>query len=194
MERELSFYETYVPSRFVLDDGSTVRLRASELEEGLREGRLFKLWLPPDKVDEVARYLLERCGFKRALPSLNKGERYGISRRLSEVWELHLRIYGNGLMEGEVEVSREYFEHLGRSRVSVVYEPFQFYRLIYGKLHILYWPSRKWVVKVLENARVKVKPPKSLTPWKPIMVSLGVLTVMGFTVYALDKLSEGGKF
>ena len=44
---------------------------------------------------------------------------------LSDVWELHLRLYSDGFIEAEVEVRREYLEHLAPRRLNVVYEAFR---------------------------------------------------------------------
>ncbi|GBC75050.1 hypothetical protein HRbin06_00361 [archaeon HR06] len=95
-------------------------------------------------------------------------------------------------MESEIEVQREYLEHLGDKRIYVVYEPFEYLRDIYNNFHLIYKGDR-WVMKVIDNFRVALRPPKSLTPWKPIIVSLVAFASIGILAYTLDRLSKGEK-
>jgi len=135
--------------------------------------------------------LLKEEEFTETWLRVPKGEKYSLVRRLIEPWELHVRIYESGFIESEVEVSRDYIEHLGEYRVYVVYELFNFYSKVYDRLHILYKPRNRWVVKVWDNLRIRVKPPKLLTPWKPIAVGVGVAIAVGLLTYALAKLEKG---
>jgi len=109
---------------------------------------------------------------------------------LSDVWELHLRLYSDGFIEAEVEVRREYIEHLASRRLNVVYDAFEYYRGVYDKLHLWYVPAGKWIIKVIDHLNVKLREPGTLTPWKPIV--LGVVAT-GLFVYALTRLTKGGR-
>ncbi|MGC9227737.1 hypothetical protein [Caldivirga sp.] len=186
------YYETYIPRRFMLNDGSVVDLKAADIEETVSKEPLFQLYVPPDRVDEVYRVLLTEGFRETQLRVLKEGERYSLVKRLIDPWELHVRIYYNGLIESEVEVSREYLEHLGDYRVYVVYEAFNYYSKAYDKLHMLYKPSGRWVVGVVDHVRIRVLPPKTLTPWKPIVAAAGFFAVTGVLLYALSKLEKGG--
>ena len=105
------------------------------------------------------------------------------------MWELHLRLYDDGFIDAEIEVRREYLEHLNR-RLNVVYEAFEFYRDLYGKLHVLYVPSGEWIVKIIDHFHIKLREPDTLTPWKPIVIGI---VVAGLFSYALLNLTRGGK-
>ncbi len=183
----MSSYVTTIPRKFVLQSGKVVTLMASDVEEKLVRETQFRLWVPD--VEAVYRYLIKEQGFEAAIPSVPKGERHSLKKVLSNVWELHLRLYSNGFIDAEVEVSREFIEHLTPRRLNVVYEAFEFYRGVYDRLHIWYVPMSEWVVKIVDNFHVKLREPNTLTPWKPI--ALGI-AVVGLSVYALTKLAKGG--
>ena len=182
-------YVTVIPRKFVLDSGDVVVLTARDVEEVLVRDTLFRLWVPD--VEAVYRYLVDVQGFEPATPSIRKGEKYSLRKVLSSVWELHVRLYDDGFIDAEVEVRREYVEHLTTPRrLNVVYEAYEYYRGVYDRLHIWYVPKRRWVVKIFDHFHVKLREPDTLTPWKPVV--LGII-VAGLFVYALSRLAKGGK-
>lgn len=181
-------YVTLVPRTFVLGSGKEVTLAARDVEERLTKETLFRLWVPD--VEAVRKYLVEEQGFEAAVPSVPKGERYSLRKPLSDEWELHVRLYGDGFADAEVEVRREYFEHLAR-RLNVVYEAFEYYRGAYDRLHVWYAPEREWVVGVRDHFEVRLRRPDSLTPWAPVVLGI-VAAALAVTSYALSRLSRGG--
>jgi len=184
----MSGYITVIPRRFILESGDVVVLTARDVEEKLTRDTVFRLWVPD--VDAVHEYLTSKQGFETATPSTYKGEKYSLRKVLSDIWELHLWLYSDGFIEAEVEVRREYLEHLTPRRLNVVYEAFEYYRGVYDKLHLWYVPAGKWVVKVIDHLNVKLREPDTLTPWKPIV--LGIV-VAGLFAYALSRLAKGGR-
>lgn len=179
-------YATVVPRRFILESGRVVTLEAWEVEEKLTRSTLFMLWAPD--VEKVYKYLVQEQGFEPAIPSTPKGEKYGLRRVLDQVWELHLRLYSNGFIEAEVEVRRDFLEHLQPRRLNVVYEAYEYYRGVYDKLHIWYTPEKEWITRIIDHFNVKLRDPETLTPWKPIV--LGIVTT-GLFIYALSRLTRG---
>lgn len=69
---------------------------------------ILRLYVPPSLIDKLNDHLRKK-GFFNAIPSLPKGEKYSLSKIIEPLWELHIRIYPNGFIEAEVEVSRDYF-------------------------------------------------------------------------------------
>lgn len=183
----MTTYVTMIPRKFILESGDTVTLKAIDVEEKLVKDTIFKLWVPD--VEAICKYLIEKQGFEHVAPTIPKGERYSLRKALSDVWELHLRLYDNGFIDAEVEVRREYLKHLNK-RLNVVYEAFEFYRGLYDKLHIFYAPAREWIVKIIDHFHVKLREPDTLTPWKPIVIGI---VVAGILSYALLKLTRGGR-
>ncbi len=130
----MGIYVTMVPRKFVLESGDVVVLTARDIEEKLVRDTVFRLWVPDVKA--VYKHLVDVQGFEVATPSVHKGEKYSLRKVLSDTWELHMRLYDDGFIDAEVEVGREYIEHLTPRRLNVVYEAFEYYRSIYDKLHI----------------------------------------------------------
>ncbi|MHA1595941.1 MAG: hypothetical protein ACTSXX_14610 [Candidatus Baldrarchaeia archaeon] len=182
----MTTYVTTIPRKFILKSGKIVTLTALDVEEKLTKDTLFRLWVPD--TDAVYRYLVDVQDFEIATPATSKGEKYSLRKPLSDVWELHIRLYDDGFVDAEVEVRREFIEHLTPRRLNVVYEAFEFYRGIYDKLYILYAPMREWIINILDNFNVKLREPNTLTPWKPIV--LGIVAAGLFT-YALLRLAKG---
>ncbi len=184
-------YETLVPSRFVLDDGRVMALSAKVAEEALSRETCFLLYVPPNNIDDVYSHL-KREGFEDVTLSICKGEKYSVRLPLTHPWELHIRLYDNGFIESEVEIQREYLEHLERRRINVVYEPFQWYNDIYDRLHIFYRPERRWVIGVREHLRVKLNPPQELTPWVYAVAGAVVIGLLTYCLYKLERPRESG--
>jgi len=180
-------YITVVPRKFVLESGEIITLTAEEVVEKLTKNTMFKLWVPD--IEKIHEHLIEKQHFEYATPSIPKGEKYNLRKKLNNVWELHLRLYKGGFIEAEVEVRREFIEHLTQKRLNVVYEPFEFYREAYDGFHLLYTPRNEWIIKIIDHFYVKLREPDTLTPWKPIV--LGIVAV-GLFAYALLRLSKGG--
>ncbi len=184
-------YETLIPRKFELSSGKIIRLDAEFIESKIPEETLFLLWIPRDYVDKVYRGLISK-GFKDTGIHLKKfKDEHSISKTFDN-WELHIRLdKSTGFIHAEIEVSREYFEHLGKWRANVIYEAFEFYRDIYDKLHIYYLPEKDWITKIYNHFRVKISGPKSLTPWKPVVVSGIIFSVALGILYAISKLDKG---
>jgi len=185
VEKYLSEYTTYLPGHFKLRSGDEVLLTPEELRKNP-----FRLWIPEEYVEEVAETLLKKK-FEEAKLSISKGELYSLRKKIDPPWEIHVRIFRDGLIESEVEVQREYLEHLGRKKVPVVYEVFEYYEDVYDKLHIIYLPRRDWIVEIENHYEVKISPPSTLTKWEPIVVTVLAMGIVGVLLYALSKLSEG---
>jgi len=164
-------YETLIPRKFVLDSGELVCLNANDVTS--TNTPLFLLYTP-EKPKILYRYLKAK-GFEDAKPSKYKRELFSVRKPIDKVWELHIRIYRNGFLEGEVEVRREYLEHLSKRRSFVVYEIYEWTKDLCSDLYIFYKPRRRWIVRIIDNFVVRLDPPSVLTPWKPIAVGVSAL-------------------
>ncbi len=174
-------YETLIPKKFVLDNGKIVSLTSEDVES-MKEP-LFLLYVPKSP-EEIYEHLKGR-GFENAKPAVKKGEVFSIRKRLDHPWELHVRIYRNGFMDGEIEVRREFFEHLGKRRLFVVYEIYDYVKEI-SDLFVVYKPERRWIVRIESNFVVRLDPPERLTPWMPMVVGLS-LAVVGLLAKSLKS-------
>ncbi len=162
-------YVTLLPRMFILDDGELVELKPKDVLS--MKGGEFLAYFP--NVRSVYERL-RREGFKDVRLVKRKGERFDLTKKLRKPWELHIRIYDDGFAECEVEVEREYVEHLGKGRVFVIYE---IYDYIKEEKMIFYRPKERWITEILENYVVRLDPPKTLTPWKPILLSIAGIII-----------------
>ena len=177
---------TYLPREVVYFDGTTAVLSRDYV---LKEGNL-RLFVPKSKIEAVVS-ALKGSGFKEVSLEFTKGEKYSLSMKIYNIWELHVRIYQDGFMDGHFEVSRDYLEHLQYLTIPSIYEAFEFYRTAYDKLHIFDSVAGKWIKEIRTHYLVTLNPPRSLTPWEPIMVVGGALSAVGIIAYALSRLDKG---
>ena len=174
--------EVLVPREFILDDGSFTVISEDEARRA-PPNHVFELWVPRDKVELVASALREH-GFRDERLTVPLGERLSLTLKVTDLWEVHVRIFDDGSIVPEVEVSREYIEHLGPIRAPVIYDVYLLYRRVYPKLHLRYRPANKFVVKVLNHYKLLLKPPTTRTPWIPVVAG-----VAGFAVGLLVGLA-----
>ncbi|MQL56132.1 hypothetical protein [Acidianus ambivalens] len=177
---------TYLPRDVIYFDGTSAVLPK---EYVLKEGNL-RLFVPRNKIEEVVN-ALRNSGFKDVNLKSNKGEKFYLSMKIYNVWELHVRIYDDGFIDGHFELSRDYLEYQQYQTIPSIYEVFDFYRIAYDKLHIYDAIAKKWIKEVRTQYLVTLNPPKSLTQWEPIAVIGGVLSAIGIIAYALSRLDKG---
>lgn len=123
--------------------------------------------------------VLTQEGFSgTALQTPKLGQVFGLIRKLDNVWEMHVRGFTDGRLESEIEISRDYFEHLNDNyRRDATPELLQ----ILDAYQIPYQSTGSF-----PQMGVILYPPKQLTPWKPVAAILGIL---GF-LYWLSKKSN----
>jgi hypothetical protein len=111
---------------------------------------------------------------------LEAGQVFGLVKPLDDVYEVHVRGYQDGTLDAEIDVSREYLEHL----IYGSY-PYDHYLMEILKRHNI--PHKE--VKPIESAQ---KPPKpaTLTPWKPLLL---IGAVVGIAFIAKASSSNGNK-
>jgi len=177
---------TYLPREVVYFDGTSAILPEDYV---LKEGNL-RLFVPKIKIEEVVN-TMKTSGFHEEKLEVYKGEKYSLVMKFYDIWDLHVRVYSDGFIDSHFEVSREYLEHINYETIPSIYEPFEFYRTAYDKLHIFDNVTKKWIKEVRSNYLVTLNPPSTLTPWKPISVIAGVLAGIGFIAYALSRLDKG---
>lgn len=177
---------TYLPREVVYFDGTSAILPEDYV---LKEGNL-RLFVPKIKIEEVVN-TMKTSGFHEEKLEVYKGEKYSLVMKFYDIWNLHVKVYSDGFIDSHFEVSREYLEHINYETIPSVYEPFEFYRTAYDKLHIFDNVTKKWIKEVRSNYLVTLNPPSTITPWKPISVIAGVLAGIGFIAYALSRLDKG---
>ena len=107
----------------------------------------------------------------------------GLSLKLKKPWEMHVRLLemkkGLVAIQAEVEVSRDYLQHLFCQRTPVFYE----IETLLKKHQIEYkiWNERikKYIHTVLDNYKVQLSTPKMpVFAWKPMVFVIGTIGVL----------------
>ena len=107
----------------------------------------------------------------------------GLSLKLKKPWEMHVRLLemkkGLVAIQAEVEVSRDYLQHLFCQRTPVFYE----IETLLKKHQIEYkiWNERikKYVHAVLDNYKVQLTTPKMpVFAWKPMVFFIGTIGIL----------------
>ena len=107
----------------------------------------------------------------------------GLSLKLKKPWEMHVRLFSNTedsiSIQGEVEISRDYLQHLFSQRTAVIYEIESILKKNGIKYDILNKRISKYVNKVLDEYNIKlVTPDIPVFAWKPMLFMIGTVGAM----------------
>jgi hypothetical protein len=115
---------------------------------------------------------------------------HGLSLKLKKPWEMHVRLLemkkGLVAIQAEVEVSRDYLQHLFCQRTPVFYEV----EMLLKKHQIEYkiWNERimKYVQTVFDNYKIQLKTPSfPVFAWKPMVFVIGTIGSLYLIKYML---------
>jgi len=105
---------------------------------------------------------------------------HGLSLKLKKPWEMHVRLLemkkGLVAIQAEVEVSRDYLQHLFCQRTPVFYE----IEMLLKKHQVEYkiWNEKikKYVHAVFDNYKIQLKTPNfPVFAWKPMVFVIGTI-------------------
>ena len=139
-------------------------------------------------LEKVKKALLDE-GFEDTCLQIEKpNQAFGLIKKLISPWELHIRGFFDGTMLSEIEISREYLEHLNdRYRFFAVKELIDIldrYKVPYRLI------GKKPQAIQLEEVEI----PETLTLWEPIFRNNGLFTLFwavgGYIKKAYDKLGQ----
>jgi len=107
----------------------------------------------------------------------------GLSLKLKKPWEMHVRLFSNTedsiSIQGEVEISRDYLQHLFSQRTAVIYEIETILKKNGVSYDILNKRISKYVNKVLDEYNIKlVTPDIPVFAWKPMLFMIGTVGAM----------------
>jgi hypothetical protein len=114
----------------------------------------------------------------------------GLSLKLKKPWEMHVRLLemkkGLVAIQAEVEVSRDYLQHLFCQRTPVLYEV----ETLLKKHQIEYkiWNERirKYVNAVIDNYKVKLATPSfPVLAWKPMVYVISTISILYLFKYVM---------
>jgi hypothetical protein len=98
----------------------------------------------------------------------------GINLKLRKPWEMHIRMVDlkKGLIgiHAEVEVSRDYLQHLFSQRTPVVYEVEEILKKYHVEYNVWHNKLKQNVTEILDNYKVKLATPGiPVIAWKPML-------------------------
>ncbi|MFW9831865.1 MAG: hypothetical protein ACFFD8_08820 [Candidatus Thorarchaeota archaeon] len=116
--------------------------------------------------------VLKQRGFYNpgALQLYKRNQVFGLIKQLDKPLEMHIRGFKDGTLEAEIEISREYFEHLGPNSCQ---------------------PAQAEIETILEEARIAFTPappldegkrvviPRKLTEWRKVLALTTLVLLAG---------------
>ncbi len=105
---------------------------------------------------------------------------HGLSLKLKKPWEMHVRLLemkkGLVAIHAEVEVSRDYLQHLFCQRTPVLYEVEALLKKHQVEYQIWNERIRKYVNAVIDNYKVKLSMPSfPVLAWKPMVFVIATI-------------------
>lgn len=104
----------------------------------------------------------------------------GLNLKLKKPWEMHVRMVDlkKGLIgiHAEVEVSRDYLQHLFSQRTPVIYEVEEILKKYQVEYSIWHDRVKKGVLDIADNYRVRLASPSiPVFAWKPMLFVIGTI-------------------
>ncbi len=104
----------------------------------------------------------------------------GLSLKLKKPWELHVRLLemkkGLVAIQAEVEVSRDYLQHLFCQRTPVFYEIVLLLKRHQVEYKIWNQRIKQYVQTVFDNYKIQLATPKMpVFAWKPMLFVIGTI-------------------
>jgi hypothetical protein len=121
----------------------------------------------------VKQILLNEGFYEPLLQGWRKGQVFGLVKPLNELVEVHVRGYEDGTLDAEVELSREYLEHLWCGS-----KPYYGYLIDILKRYNIPFS----IVKPIPPDPMYIEVPQNPIKWKPLLV----LAVLFFGLYLLS--------
>ena len=114
----------------------------------------------------------------------------GLSLKLKKPWEMHVRLLemkkGFVAIQAEVEVSRDYLQHLFCQRTPVLYEIETLLKKHQVEYKIWNERIRKYVNTVIDNYKVKLATPSfPVLAWKPMVYVISTIGVLYLFKYIM---------
>ncbi len=111
----------------------------------------------------------------------------GFTKMLNRTWEMHVRLYDmkNGLIaiQGEVEISRRYLQHMFSQRSPVVYEIANILKKNGIDYKIWNDKVKEYVSHIDDDHQINLKGIPALLPWIPasvILIGYGLWRLLWF--------------
>lgn len=185
-------YHTRYPKSILLDDGTSEKL-VIDSRTGIEQ--LHIIITNKIKFEKIYQ-LFQQEGFTKVKFEHKQPDQLGrgLSLKLKKPWEIHLRLSQMNetiekdaiMIHAEVEVSRDYMQHLFSQRTPIIYEIINI--LEHHKIDYKIWNFRikKYIQSVTNDYKIKLSTPSLPTlAWKPMVYSIGTVGTLYLTKYLL---------
>ena len=169
-EDGLMEYETRYPKTVLCQDDKDDKIHVDKMT-GVEELHL----IVKESAEKMRKILFDEgfttVKFEHKQP-LQIGD--GLSLKLKKPWEMHVRMVdledGKIGIHAEVEVSRDYLQHLFSQRTPVVYEVEEILKKYQIDYNIWHDKIKKNITTVVDNYKVKLATPGiPVFAWKPML-------------------------
>lgn len=169
-EDGLMEYETRYPKTVLCQDDKDDKIHVDKMT-GVEELHL----IVKESAEKMRKILFDEgfttVKFEHKQP-LQIGD--GLSLKLKKPWEMHVRMVdledGKIGIHAEVEVSRDYLQHLFSQRTPVVYEVEEILKKYQVDYNIWHDKIKKNITTVVDNYKVKLATPGiPVFAWKPML-------------------------
>ncbi len=127
-------------------------------------------------VEDLVRVLLSE-GFHRLKICENKKPMQigrGFTKMIDKTWEMHVRLIdmkeGLVAIQGEVEISRKYIQHIMSRRAPIIYEIVNILKKNGIDYNIWNNQINDYVSKIFDDHQIKLKGRSFLIPWIPTCI------------------------
>ena len=173
------------PQLVKLEDGKQIELTNETWEKRL-------LVVESDKTEYEVRQIFKKEGFENAgiREFIKNGQLgSGLIKKIKD-WQIHVRFFTHNnriQIDGEVEVSNDYFEHLTHGWISAFKESWNIVLKHFGKLWVFHKGHGKYVIQVLREGVLSLSEPKSKTDWVALGLTLFVVIAAGAVIASAVK-------
>lgn len=173
------------PQLVELENGQQIELTNETWEKRL-------LAVETDKTEKEVRQIFKKEGYQNAgLKEFVKNGQLGsgLIKKIKD-WQVHLRFFTHNnriQIDGEVEVSNDFLEHLTHGWISAFKESWNIVLKHFGKLWVFHKETGKYVTRVIREGVLSLPEPKSKTDWVLLGLTLFAAITVGFAIASAMK-------
>ncbi len=169
------------PQIVQLEDGNQIELTNDTWEKRL-------LVIETDKTEQEIRAIFKKEGFKEETLEFFKNGQLGsgLSKKIQD-WQVHVRLFPHDKhiqIDGEVEVSKDYVEHLTHGWISAFKETWNIVLRYFRHLWVYHKGLGKYVTRVIKEGILTLPEPKTKTD-VAILIGAGVAGALIGTIIIL---------
>ena len=167
------------PRVITLENGAPVRTTVDDQKDR-------NLAVEINASEEEVRGAFAREGFTKPLMEFHKPGQLGdgMAKRYDD-WQVHVRFFrhaGNIQIDGEVEVSSAYFQHLTHGWIPYLLECMDLIERHFGTAYVYHKKYQMYVTQMSPGRRLSLPDPESKT--SVVTTALTALVIVGFVTLA----------